>query len=151
MAVTTDSPLAHSMKEAVVKASETSTLYGSNFDGIPARVLRTSMAEKRMSRRPNPLTVLFRAFQAANDMKVPLWKILPGMIVEPDKIYAVSAFGAATKDIMAATVDGDLQKGVQFIGQSAGLIHDIPSVNDLMQRIVAETRATALQNASMFK
>lgn len=150
MAVTTDSPLAQSMKDAIAKASENDTLYGKNFDGIPARVLRTPMSEKRMKSRPNPLTVFVRAFQAAKDMNIPLWKILPGMIVEYDKIYAVSQFGAATKDIMAATVDGDMEKGVQFIGQSAGLINDIPSVEVLMQRIIADARATSLQNASMF-
>ena len=103
-----------------------------------------------MKSKPNPLTVLVRAFQAANEMKIPLWKVIPGMIVEYDKMYAVAQFGAATKDIMAATVDGDIEKGVQFIGQSAGLIHDTPSVQDLMQRIIADARATSLKNASMF-
>jgi enoyl-[acyl-carrier protein] reductase II len=151
MAVTQESPLAQSMKEAVAKATEADTLYGKNFDGIPARVLKTPMAEKRMKSRPNPLSVLVRAFQAAGDMKVPLWKILPGMIVEYDKIYALAQFGAATQDIQAATVDGDLEKGVQFIGQSAGLIHDIPTVEQLVQRIIADARATTQQNASVFR
>jgi enoyl-[acyl-carrier protein] reductase II len=150
MAVTKDSPLAQPMKLAISKANENETIYGKNFDGIPARVLRTPMSEKRMKSRPNPLTVLVRAFQAANDMKIPLWKIIPGMIAEYDKIYAVAQFGAATKDIMAATVDGDMEKGVQFIGQSAGLINDIPEVNELMQRIIADARAASMQNASMF-
>jgi enoyl-[acyl-carrier protein] reductase II len=150
MSVTADSPLAQPMKEAVARAKETDTLYGSNFDGIPARVLKTPIAQKRMKSRPNPLTVLVRAFQAANDMKVPLWKILPGMLVEYDKIYAMAQFGAATKDIMAATVDGNVQEGVQFIGQCAGLIHDIPTVEELVQRIITDAKETSLQNASLF-
>jgi enoyl-[acyl-carrier protein] reductase II len=150
MAVTRDSPLAESMKAAVARANEADTLYGKNFDGIPARVLKTPMAVKRMQSRPNPLAVLIRAVQAAGDMKVPLWKILPGMLVEYDKIYALAQFGAATQDIMAATVNGDLEKGVQFIGQSAGLIHDIPTVQELVQQIVQDARDTALYNAALF-
>ena len=151
MAVTQDSPLAQSMKDAVASASEADTLYGNNFDGIPARVLKSPMAQTRMNSRPNPLSVLVRALQAAGDMKVPLWKILPGMVVEYDKIYALAQFGAATKDIQAATVDGDLEKGVQFIGQCAGLIHDVPTVENLVQRIIADARASSRHNASLFE
>lgn len=150
LAVTQDSPLAQSIKEAVTQAKETDTLYGKNFDGIPARVLKTPMAQKRMKSRPNPLAVLVRAFQAAGDMKVPLWKILPGMLVEYDKIYALAQFGAATKDIQAATVDGDVERGVQFIGQTAGLINDIPSVEELVQRIIADATAKSAKNAAAF-
>ena len=153
MAVTQDSPLAQAMKDAVsssTNAGEADTLYGKNFDGIPARVLDTPMARKRMNSRPNPFSILVRALQAAGDMKVPLWKILPGMLVEYDKIYALAQFGAATNDIKAATVDGDIEKGVQFIGQCAGLIHDIPVVEDLMQRIITDARATSQRTSSLF-
>lgn len=37
-----------------------------------------------------------------------------------DKIFQLAAFGAATKKLMAATIDGDLEHGVQFVGQSQG-------------------------------
>jgi len=152
MAVTQESPLAEAMKQKVAcsTTTELDTLYGSNFDGIPARVLSTKMAQQRMSKRPNPLTIFYRALQAAGDMKVPVWKILPGMLVEYQKIYALAQFGAATRDIMAATVDGNLDEGVQFIGQCAGLIQDVPHVDDLIQRIMADAQSTTLRNAAMF-
>ena len=150
MAVTSDSPLAEPMKQAIAEASEVDTIYGKNFDGIPARVLKSPMAQKRMASRPNPFVVLYRALQAAGTMNVPLWKVLPGMMVEYDKIYALAQFGAATHDIQAATVDGDIERGVQFIGQCAGLIHDVPTVDDLVQRIMREARATCQLNADTF-
>jgi len=153
MAVTQESPLAHSIKEIVANTgtTEADTLYGKNFDGIPARVLRTPLAQKRMISRPNPLSVFLRACRAAGEMNVPLWKILPGMLGgEYDKIYALAQFGAATRDIQAATVNGDTDAGVQFIGQCAGLIHDIPTVHDLVQRIAAEAKAASSHNASAF-
>jgi len=150
MAVTSDSPWAEPMKQAIAEASEVDTIYGKNFDGIPARVLKSPMAQKRMASRPNPFVVLYRALQAAGTMNVPLWKVLPGMMVEYDKIYALAQFGAATHDIQAATVDGDIERGVQFIGQCAGLIHDVPTVDDLVQRIMREARATCQLNADTF-
>jgi enoyl-[acyl-carrier protein] reductase II len=54
-------------------------------------------------------------------------------------MFVVAQFGAATDAIMAATVDGKLDnQGVQFIGQCAGMIHDIPSVEELVDRLVTE-------------
>ena len=51
-------------------------------------------------------------------MNLPLWKIMAGVLTQPDKICMLSQFGAATEKIQAATVSGDLNKGVQFVGQT---------------------------------
>jgi enoyl-[acyl-carrier protein] reductase II len=140
MAVTQESPLAQAMKEAIVQSTEHDTVYGKNFDGIPARVLQTPMADQVMKSRPWFPVVLYRAFTAAQQMNIPLWKVLPGLLTQWDKMFSVAQFGAATEAIMAATVDGDIKRGVQFVGQSQGMIHDIPSVDDLVQRIMIEAR-----------
>jgi len=140
MAVTQESPLAQTAKEAIVQASEHDTIYGKNFDGIPARVLQTPMAETVMKSRPWFPIILYRAFAAAQQMNIPLWKVLPGLLTQWDKMFAVAQFGAATEAIMAATVEGDMKKGVQFVGQSQGMIQDIPAVEELVQRIMVEAR-----------
>jgi enoyl-[acyl-carrier protein] reductase II len=140
MAVTQESPLARTAKEAIVQASEHDTLYGSNFDGIHARVLKTPMADQVMARRPWLPVIVYRALQASQKMNIPLWKVLPGLMTQWDKMFAVAQFGAATDAIMAATVDGDMRNGVQFIGQCQGMIHDIPAVEELVQRIMIEAR-----------
>jgi enoyl-[acyl-carrier protein] reductase II len=151
MAVTEESPLAQATKEAIVAASEEDTIYGDNFDGIPARVLKTPAAVKAMKRKPPFPIIIQRAFAAANSMGIPLWKVLPGLLTQFHKMYAVAQFGAATEAIMAATVDGKLgDTGVQFIGQSAGLIHDIPTVDALVQRIVLEAKDVSEQQAAIF-
>jgi enoyl-[acyl-carrier protein] reductase II len=41
-------------------------------------------------------------------MKIKLWKVLPGLLTQFEKIYVVAQFGAATEAIQAATVHGDL-------------------------------------------
>jgi enoyl-[acyl-carrier protein] reductase II len=149
-AVTLESPLASTMKDAITKSSESDTLYGSNFDGIPARVLKTPAAEQVMKRRPFLGTIVYRAFLAARQLQMPLWKVLPGLVTQYEKIFIVAQFGAATEKIMAATVDGNIEKGVQFVGQSAGMIHDVPTVAEMMQRIVRESREASFSTSMLF-
>lgn len=139
LAVTQESPLAFPMKEAIVGAGESQTIYGKNFDGIPARVLQTPTAERLMGSRPWFPVVAARALAASQQMGIPLWKILPGLLTNFSQIYAVAQFGAATKAIRAATVSGDAKGGVQFVGQCQGMIRDIPAVDDLLSRILEES------------
>ncbi len=155
-ATTAESPLASKVKEAIANpdlnggSTESDTIYSKNFDGIPARVMRYPAAIQANQKRASLPLVCYRAFRAAREMKIPLWKVLPGLMTQFDKMYAVAQFGAATEAIQAATVHGDLdEKGVQFIGQCQGLISDIPSVEDLVQDIIKEasfiTNETALK------
>mmetsp|Transcript_24405 Transcript_24405/g.50314 ORF Transcript_24405/g.50314 Transcript_24405/m.50314 type:complete len:371 (+) Transcript_24405:297-1409(+) len=156
-AVTEDSPLAEDVKKVVAVpdlnggATESDTVYGKNFDGIHARVLKTP-ASIRLNKRPAPLpAVVYRAFKSAQSMGIPLWKVLPGLMTQWDKMYAVAQFGAATEALQAATVDGILDdKGVQFIGQSQGLIKDVPTVDTLVQRIMYEAKDAVSENSKRF-
>lgn len=143
-AVTQESSLAQSIKEIVSNpdlfggSTESDTIYGKNFDGIPARVLKSDEST-RLNRKPASLPlVIYRAFNAAQKMNIPLYKVIPGLITQWDKMYMVAQFGAATESLMKATVDGNFDDGVQFIGQSQGLIRDIPSVDELVQRVIRD-------------
>jgi len=44
------------------------------------------------------------------------------------------------KAIRTATEEGDTKQGVLPVGQVTGLIHDIPTVAELMDRMVAEAK-----------
>jgi len=137
-AVTKESPLHENIKLAVCKGTEDDTIYGKNFDGLYARVMKTPAAELAMKKPVNIIKAAIDSFEAAKMINMPLWKVIPGLILQFDKMYLLSLFGAATQKLMAATIDGDLDKGVQFIGQVQGLITDIPTVQELMDRVVAE-------------
>ena len=119
-ATTMESPLAQHTKNVIASldSTEMKTIYNKNFDGIPARVLASPAAiEANRKRQPFPV-VMWRAFKAAQSMDIPLWKVIPGLLTQYEKMYAVAQFGAATEAIMAATVDGELEKkGVQFVGK----------------------------------
>ena len=63
-AITKESALAQRMKEIISNpdSTESDTLYGSNFDGIPARVLKSDES-LRLFTKPAPLPlVIYRAF-----------------------------------------------------------------------------------------
>mmetsp|Transcript_22453 Transcript_22453/g.34315 ORF Transcript_22453/g.34315 Transcript_22453/m.34315 type:complete len:284 (-) Transcript_22453:297-1148(-) len=145
-AVSKESPLAQATKEAVVRSGEADTIYGSNFDGIPARVLKTPGAAKVMNSRPSMPVVIYRAFQAARQMKIPLWKVLPGIVSQWEKMFVIAQFGAATQAIKAATIEGELDHGVQFIGQCQGLIDSIESVDDIMLKVMDDAEQALEQS-----
>ena len=149
-AVSQESTLSLAAKEAICAGSASDTVYGSNFDGIPARVLKTPLSQKLMDRPPSLPVVVWRALQASRDFQIPLWKVLPGLVTQWNKLFAVAQFGAATKVLQAATIDGDLAKGVQFVGQSQGLIHDVASVEEIVQQIVMEAAEASHQTSSYF-
>lgn len=105
----------------------------------------------RLFKKPASLpVVVYRAFNAARKMNIPLIKVIPGLITQWDRMYIIAQFGAATESIMKATVDGNYEEGVQFIGQSQGLIQDIPTVHDLVQRIVAEAADASSSSFATF-
>jgi enoyl-[acyl-carrier protein] reductase II len=83
---------------------------------------------------------MYRAFAAAQQFNIPLWKVLPGLITQWDKLYAVAQFGAATQLLEKATVDGDLNQGVQFVGQSLGVIDSVQTVDEIVQQVLAEAK-----------
>ena len=135
-----ESPVHQNTKDAVVKKDQHATIYSSNFDGLPARYMQTPTAIQLTKKPMNFFVSAWQAMLAARELNISLWKIIAGLVVEPTKIRLLACFGAATPRLKAATQDGDLKKGMQFIGQSQGLINDIPTAQVLIERIVAEAQ-----------
>ena len=149
-ACTVESPLHDNIKQQIVKLTENDTIYGKNFDGIYARVVKTPTAVRLIKKPMNPILAAYKSFGAAKLVNLPLWKVIPGLLLHWSKMYQLSLFGAATSRIMTATVDGDIDNGVQFIGQTQGLIHDIPTVQDLVDRCVQEAANQHEANGKAF-
>ena len=149
-ATSAESPLHQNVKETVVEKSEQETIYSKNFDGIWARVMKTPRSQKETRKPMNLIMAAIEATKAAKIVKQPLWKIMLGMLVMLDKIKLLAYFGASVPRLKAATIDGDLEEGVQFIGQTQGLIEDIPSVQELVNRILAEAKELQEANNRFF-
>ena len=151
LATSADSPLHQNMKDAVVEKNEQDTIYSKNFDGIHARVMRTPEGIKATKKPMNFVVACIEAMKAAAIVKQPLWKILLGMLAMMDKVKLLAYFGAAVPRLKAATVDGDYNKGVQFIGQTQGLIKDQPTVQQIFDRIREQADQVQLANEERLK
>ncbi len=141
LATSQESPLHQNTKDAIIQKSENETLYGNNFDGLYARVMKTPASQKAMKKPISFIMAAVKSVKAAKEMNMPLWKVMAGLVVQFDKIKLLSLFGAATEKIQAATVEGDLETGVQFIGQTQGLIDDQPSVQQIIDRILVQAHS----------
>ncbi|WP_462173232.1 NAD(P)H-dependent flavin oxidoreductase [Pseudoalteromonas xiamenensis] len=137
-ATSLESPVHQNVKDAVVTKRVEDTIYSKNFDGLYARVMKTPMAEKATRRPMNIFVAIAKSFKAAKMVDMPLWKLILGLFAQFDKIKMLSLFGAATEKLEAATIHGDLERGVQFIGQSQGVIHDVRSVQSLMDSMMED-------------
>jgi len=151
LATSKESPLHQNMKDEVVKRTEQDTIYSSNFDGIPARVMNTPTGIKVMKKPMNFVMASIEATKAAKLVNQPIWKVMIGMLAMVDKVKLLAYFGAAVPKLRAATIDGDKKKGVQFIGQTQGLIEDQPTVAEVINRTVAQAEARHEELANQYK
>ena len=98
----------------------------------------------------NFILASIEAMKAAKIVKQPIWKIMIGMLAMVDKVKLLAYFGASVPRLRAATMDGDLDKGVQFVGQTQGLIEDIPTVEQVVDRILQEAQDIHRQQKNLW-
>lgn len=138
-AMTTESPLHAKTQAMVLEKAVEDTLYTRNFDGMPCRIMRTPTGVA-VSRKP--LTLWRAMWQSLLLMRQQGTSLKQLWMTWREQGFAntlkLSYFGAAVERIRLAILDGDQVRGVQLIGQAQGLIQDIPSCAELMQRLVAE-------------
>lgn len=146
LATSHESPLHQNMKDQVIRKTEEDTIYSKNFDGINARVMNSPEGIRATRKPMGFIAACLEATKAAAMVKQPVWKILVGMLAMMDKVKLLAYFGAAVPRLKAATVDGNYEKGVQFIGQTQGLIKDQPIVAEILDRIIAEAEAAHAAN-----
>ncbi|HUH65880.1 MAG TPA: nitronate monooxygenase [Syntrophales bacterium] len=139
---TKESPLHNVYKDLSIKREATDTLFSDRFDGIFCRVLNTEAARKAIKRGLNLPAAFVNAQEITRQIKVPFWKVFAGVMASGWKTARQMAFLAnAFKAIRVATEEGDMKEGVLPIGQVTGLVHDEPTVAEVLDRIVAEAKA----------
>ncbi len=138
---TKESPLHEIYKNLSIEKDVNDTLFSDRFDGILCRVLETHAAKKAIKRGLNLPAAFFNAQEIAKQLGLPFSKLFLGVLLSGWKNARQLAFMAnGFNAIKLATEDGDTKKGVLPVGQVTGLIHDEPTVAELMERIVAEAK-----------
>jgi NAD(P)H-dependent flavin oxidoreductase YrpB (nitropropane dioxygenase family) len=145
--LTSDSPVPDAIKQIYLASPVTGTVVTTQVDGQPHRVLRTPFIERLV--RTNFLTSLPRALQNALRFRRLLgtrWSDLlrEGLAMKRSQELTFSQTVMAANAPMllrASMVDGDVAAGVMAGGQVTGVIEDLPSCKELVDRIVAQAEA----------
>ncbi|MEY4763371.1 MAG: hypothetical protein RI907_44 [Pseudomonadota bacterium] len=129
-------------KQLIVDKPAEDTIYSRNFDTFPCRVMKTPGGQRYTARPLSPPVALTRSLQAARELQTPLADIARDALSQGlMPAMQVAYFGAATLAMRKAMFEANHVDGVQLIGQVQGLIHDQPSVAEIVERTLAEARA----------
>ncbi len=148
--LTTDSPVAERVKQVYLAKTLTDTVVTTRVDGVPHRVLRTSLIDG--IERSGQLAGLARAVKNAAGFRRLSGLSWPALISQGRQMrrgaelsWSQVLMAANTPMLLkAAMVDGRPDLGVMAAGQVVGLIDDVPSCAELIGRIMAEA-AEALE------
>jgi enoyl-[acyl-carrier protein] reductase II len=152
LATTKESPVHDRTKQAHLDATSEDTLYSDRFDGLWCRVLKSPSAEKSIKNGMSIIRAAIVGPGIAKKMDLPLMKVMLGMLAQPDKMKTLMHMATAFGKIQAATEQGDYdKKGVELIGQCCGLIHDMPTVKETIDKIMKEAKTTDAKVAAMMK
>jgi len=151
--LTRESPVPEATKAAYLKAGTDDIIVTTKLDGIPQRMIRTKLLNK--IERSGEIGLWLRALEAGNEMRMQTGQSWLGMLRAARNMTAHGAM-PLKQAIMAATmpmliqkaaVHGDLEHGVMATGVVGGRIDEIPSCQELVDRLIneAEARLAALR------
>lgn len=140
---TKESPLHDTYKKLSLEKTIEDTIYGPYFDGLGCRSMKTPAAlrayRKGLFGWPNFLAAFVNSRDIARSLGLPFSKLLVGALASGWNNAKMMAYLAnAFKMIRSATEEGDTRKGVLPTGQCVGLLHEIPTVAQLIDRVVSE-------------
>jgi NAD(P)H-dependent flavin oxidoreductase YrpB (nitropropane dioxygenase family) len=146
--LTRESTVPDAVKQFYLQRAVTDTVVTTQVDGMPHRVLRTELVEKL--ERGNPITSVPRAARNAVAFKGVSglsWRAMAkeGLAMKRGNELTWSQVVMAANTPMllkAAMVDGRPDLGVMASGQVVGVIDDLPTVEELLERIMAEADKT---------
>jgi NAD(P)H-dependent flavin oxidoreductase YrpB (nitropropane dioxygenase family) len=142
--LTSDSPVADAVKRVYLGQTLTGTVVTTRVDGMPHRVLRTPLIDDL--ERSGQLSGLVRAARNAAGFRrlsglswLDLIRQGQAMRRGTELSWSQVLMAANTPMLLkAAMVDGRPDLGVMAAGQVVGLIDDLPSCAELIDRIIAE-------------
>ncbi len=145
--LTSDSPVPDAVKAEYLKRNVTDTVVTSVLDGVPQRVLRTPLVDRLVSE--GPLSRLRRSAAHAVEfrrMSGTPWRDIVAEGLAMKRGHGLSwtqVIMAANTPVMlrASMVDGRTDLGTLASGQVAGVIDDLPSCAELVERIIAQATA----------
>jgi NAD(P)H-dependent flavin oxidoreductase YrpB (nitropropane dioxygenase family) len=145
--LTSDSTVPDAVKRRYLEAALDGTVVTTRVDGMPHRVLRTELVEHlEGSSRAVGLYHAVRNAGRFRRLTQLRWSemVREGLATKHGKEQTWSQLVMAANTPMllrAGLVEGDTQAGVLASGQVVGMIDDLPSCRELIERVVADAEA----------
>jgi NAD(P)H-dependent flavin oxidoreductase YrpB (nitropropane dioxygenase family) len=145
--LTSDSAVPDPVKQLYLAATVTGTVLTDALDGVPQRLLRTPFTDRLVrDRRAARLLRSARSAGTFRRLSGSSWRELLSQGLELHRSHDLPIgqvlLAANTPALLkAAMVDGRPDLGVMATGQVAGLIEDLPSCAELIERIISQAQA----------
>lgn len=146
---TQEGPMHQAWKEKAVELDVTGTVYSTKFDGIPCRQMDVPGARKIMEARAlNLFDVFLHSFTIAKELQIPWPKLVAQTLRRgPREVQNMMRMSQMLKAHTHTMTSGDTSTGFTTVGMSVGMVHDLPTIAELMARIVAEAEAAQVRLA----
>jgi NAD(P)H-dependent flavin oxidoreductase YrpB (nitropropane dioxygenase family) len=146
--LTSDSSVPQAVKDYYISKGVLDTVVSVQVDGVPHRVLRTELVDQLESNRGKFLALPRAGINALKFRKMTGAKLSDmmreGMAMKKsmDLSYSQMVMAANTPMLLKTSlVDGRTESGVMASGQVVGIIDDLPTCADLIDRIITEANA----------
>jgi enoyl-[acyl-carrier protein] reductase II len=137
--LTKDCEMHEKTKELSLKATVEDTIYSDKIDGLPGRFLKTPAALKMAGGKASFLQALASTLQIKRMIDVPFSKLFFGGLKQRG-IQELARQAINVTGIKYAIDTGDLEAGILPMSQAIGLIKDLPTCQELIERTVSEAR-----------
>jgi enoyl-[acyl-carrier protein] reductase II len=140
---TKESPMHDNFKQIGLELDVMDTVRSDKFDGIPCRQMVTQRTREIVNARVglNPFRVFLDSFGVARELQIPYLKLFMDVIkMGPKATVAMMRMAQMMEAHTVTLTTGDVKTGMTASGQSVGLIHDVPSVAEVIERLVADAR-----------
>ena len=124
-------------KELSLKATAEDTLCSDKIDGLPGRWLKNPAAMKMAEGKPSMLKALSVGLRMKRMIDVPFLKLFLGGLKQRG-VQDLARQASSLKGLMVAIENGDLENGVLPMSQAIGLIKDLPTCQEVIERTAAE-------------
>lgn len=147
---TKEGPMHDNWKRKALELDVDGTMISDRFDGIPCRMM-ISPASKRMANQRvlNLWDVFMYSFTIAKELNQPWLKmVMNTLALGPKQIDSMMRMSQTLKTHTITLTTGDLETGMTSSGMSVGLVHDIPTIAELLERLLEETKAAQAKLAA---
>jgi enoyl-[acyl-carrier protein] reductase II len=124
-------------KEFSLKATVEDTLCSEKIDGLPGRWLKNPAAMRMAARKPSLFQALSSGLRIKRMIDVPFFKLFLGGLKQRG-VQDLARQALSISGLKIAIDNGDLENGVLPMSQAIGLIKDLPTTKEVIERTVAE-------------